>query len=355
MCPHPVPSVLSDGRALPHTGLISDDFVVHLNRKILLVTNTGDSGTVGMLVEVDSNGSVVGLPVTYTIPTMAQPDADGGPSAARSMKLGVTVINCSNALKRGGRITYLNSSQRLPALSFTLPVPPLLHPSNWHYGQYQNLVDGIKSSPYRRRITADDLVTPKQLIAYPVDSISYNKYSSFKGALSSSVFLTPETVEDGVTYPAHNRTHTEFLDYISVHSPGNPEVTPRPMSTIAYIFEPTSEPQDYSLTVRGAYYTRWPLTSVPGQSMKNTPTAPAAHLNQLHNHAEATANDLAHVGMGVVAAHLAPKAGNILRNVAGRMGRMGYRAAASGIEMVEGSAIYAAESEAAVPIMATLL
>jgi hypothetical protein len=34
---------------------------------------------------------------------------------------------------------------------------------------------------------------------------------------------------------------------------------------------------------------------------------------------------------------------------------MGYRAAASGIEMAEGSAIYAAESEAAVPIMATLL
>jgi hypothetical protein len=49
--------------------------------------------------------------------------------------------------------------------------------------------------------------------------------------------------------------------------------------------------------------------------------------------------------MGAMAAHLAPKAGNVLRNVAGRIGtavsgaaRMGYRTAATGLEMAEGTA-----------------
>lgn len=341
MCPLPVPAVMSNGRALPHTGLVSDDFVVHANRKILLVTNAGESGTVALLIEVTNEGRAMGSPVMYTIPTMAQGDADGGPSAARAMKLGVTVINCSNALKRGGRVTYLNSSQRLPALGFDMPFAGV---SYWHLGNYQALVDGVKSSPYRRRITADDLIEPKQLIAYPVDTISYNEFKSFKGSLPNEHITMPAATVDGVNYGEHTRTHTGFLDYVCVHSPGNPEVAPRPMSTIAYIFEPTSEPQDYSLTIRASYFTRWPLTSVPGQSMRPTPTAPVAHLNHAHNKAEATANDLVHVGMGALAAHLAPKAGGALRSAAGRLGsvasaaaRMGYQTAAGGIEMAEGA------------------
>jgi len=319
MCPIPAPSITSDGKALPHTGLISTDFVVgSVNTSILLVTNTGSSGTVGILATVDPSGGLVGGVDVLTIPTLAAADAAGGASASRAMKFSVSVVNCSNALKRGGRVTYLNSSQRLPARTCDAAT------------DYINIVNGIKASPYRRRINGDELVHPKHLIGFPVDNVNYTKFDAHHGTLTAN----------------------EFFRHILGASACD-EPSPRPMSVVAFIFDPVVDAQDYSVTIRASFYTRWPLTSVPGQSMRNIPTASASIINHVRDHAENTGNDLAHIVEGGVLATVAPRAANVARaagqSFLARVGgalRGGAAAAADAAEVMAADALAGAEMAA---------
>jgi len=319
MCPIPAPSITSDGKALPLTGLISTDFVVgSVNTTILLVTNTGSSGTVGFLATVDPSGGLVGGADFLTIPTLAAADTAGGASASRAMKFSVSVVNCSNALKRGGRVTYLNSSQRLPARTCIAAT------------DFSNIIAAIKSSPYRRRINGDELVHPKHLIGFPVDNVSYTKFDAHHGTLTASEF---------------------FGHVLGASACDAPQ--PRPMSVVAFIFDPVVDAQDYSVTIRASYYTRWPLTSVPGQSMRNIPTASANTINQVHDHAENTGNDLAHIVEGGVLATVAPRAANVARaagqSLLARVGgalRGGVAAAADAAEVLAVDALAGAEMAA---------
>lgn len=303
LCPVPVPSVVSDGKALPHTSLVSTDFTVNGSQTTVLVaTNTGDSGTVGYLFDIDENGKLKdsGAQV-LTIPTLASSDTEGGPSASRAMKLSVTCINCSNALKRGGRVTYLNSSQRLPAKGTQADT------------QFADIVNSIKSSPYRKRITGDLLAHPLQLISYPVDSTEYSRFKPHHGTLNAY----------------------DFGRYVFGASAAS-EPLPRPMSIIVYVFEPVSQAQEYSVTIRASYYTRWPLTSVPGQSMKQIPTAPADHINTVRDHTEETANDLVHVAEGGALATIGPKIMSTVGNAVSRgLGNLASAAEAQAVGAIE--------------------
>jgi hypothetical protein len=280
----PMPSLVSDGKALPHTSLVSDDFTVDAtNYTVLFVTNTGHSGTVGSLFKCDAAGTyVAGSTMDFTIPTLQLSDAAGGPSAARAMKFSVAIVNCSNGLKRAGRVTYINSSQRLPARG-----PDSI-------GRYMPIIKGIKDSPYRRRINGDTMSvgpgqTAKHLIGYPTDSIEYANFKHFEGTESGSAFLS------------------HVLGASEGYDPSN-----RPMSVIAYVFDPTTDPQDYSLTIRASYYTRWPLTSVPGQSMRNMPTSAASIINHVRDAAEDHGHELQNIVEGGLIATIGPKVGKAL-------------------------------------------
>jgi hypothetical protein len=316
---------VSQGKALPHNGLVSGDFVVgSTNTTLLVCTNTGDSGTVGVLWNVSPAGEYVDGQRVFTIPTLAAADNENGASAVRASKLGVSVSNCSNALKRGGRVTYINSSQRLPLRSTNSAV------------RYAANIEGIKDSPYRRRITGDMLGRPMQLISYPVDGAEYESFNPHHGTL----------------------TESEFCAYCFRASITDSVPHTRPMSIIAFIFDPVAEPQDYSVTVRASYYTRWPLTTVPGQSMRLMPTADAKLINRVRDHAENTANDMVHIAEGGAIAMAAPRVAGGLRTVGTSvMGRIGS-AVSRGITAAEGVAgdILGAEglaiAEMAVPLIA---
>lgn len=313
LCAQPAPSVLSDGKALPHTALVSGDFTVSAvagESTILVATNTGDSGTVCEIFNLNATGKHVGGEQLFTIPTLAASDTSGGPSAMRAMKFSVSVVNCTNALKRGGRVTYLNSSQRLP---------PIGVPNSDN--ALAAVVTGIKSSPQRRRITGDLLGHSTQLIGYPVDSIEYGSFLPGRGTLTNAEF----------------RRHVYGASAAS--APDR-----RPMSVIAYVFDAVSDQQDYSVTIRASYYTRWPLTSVPGQHMKNMPSAPPGHINHVHTHAQNTAHELTNIVEGGALAHFGPKAFQAVRNatstVASRMGAsaaeaLGMGASDIGVAAVE--------------------
>lgn len=314
MCPMPAPRVVSYGKALPHTGLVSGDFVVDsTHTTVLIASHTGSSGTVGVLCQVDAQGHVVASSIeTFTLPTLKDADANGGPSMSMAMKFSVSVTNCTNALKRGGRVTYLNSSQRLPALG-TAAV---------NNDDYTEVIKGIKTSPYRRRITGDMLGHPAQIIGYPVDDLFYNLFNPHRGTLTAE----------------------QFYSYVCGASPTlNP--SNRPMSIVAFVFDPVTDHQDYSLTIRASSYTRWPLTSVPGHHMRPIPASDAKVINHVHSVAESTGNDLAHIVEGGVMATAAPKVMGAARAAAGRAVAAMTQAPAAAA--AEGVAAEAAGGEAA--------
>lgn len=289
--PMPAPRVVSDGKALSYTGLVSGDFTVGPGKTTLLVvTNTGESGSVGALLHVNADGTVDTVTrELFTIPALATEDALGGASSLSAQKFSVSVVNCSNALKRAGRVTYINSSQRLPA--------------RYLYGgadDYSTIIDGIKNSPYRRRISADSLVAAKQLVGFTCDTVAYNSFARNRGTLNFEQFFA----------------YVFGADLSETGSAGlNPK--PRPMSTVAYVFDPVSEVQDYTVTIRATFYTRWPLSTVQGQSMHAMPTAPAHVINGFRDHAEETGSDLAHVMEGAMMATMAPRVAGAARNAGG--------------------------------------
>jgi len=316
MSQSPAPGLVSDGKALPHTSLVSADFTVDaVSTTILIVTNPGNAGTVASLTRVDASGATIGSTQLLTIPTLALDDSAGGPSASRAMKFSASVVNCTNALKRGGRVTYINSSQRLPARDSA--------------GSNDPIIQGIKDSPYRKRINGEMLTVPLQLIGYPVDHTSYERFRPHRGTL------------DAAQFEAH-----------ALGASATTSISSRSMSIIVYVFDPTVDTQDYSVTIRGSFYTRWPMTSVPGQSMKHMPTSTAEHINHVHKHTEETANDLVHVVEGGALATIGPRVMPALRTVGGAMARgIGRLAGASQALEAGAVEVFGAEAVELAPLM----
>lgn len=264
LCPTPVPTALSEGRALPHTGLVRANFSTDPDYRELIVINTNPiTGTVGIRLRLGAKGTYMSHAM-FTVPTMSQASGAGGPSSCRSMKLGATLVNCSNMMKKGGRVIYLNSTQRLPSRV-------ALADQTTDRKEFTDILNAINASPYSKVTSGDQLSTPQQIIAHPIDQMAYNVFRPFWGTLALHDYF------DTVFSPPTDALADQFL---------------RGMSTIAYIIEPTAEVQDYTLTIRAAWYTRWPLASVPGQSMQNIPTAPAGTINSMRDSAELHANEL---------------------------------------------------------------
>lgn len=324
----PAPTHMSSGKALPHTGLVSKDFILtpltasaggDSPQTLLIVTNSGVSGTVGYMCRVGTDGTIVAdTTEVLTIPSLA-----AGPTAMRAMKFSVSVVNCTNALKRGGRVTYINSSQRLPGGD--------------QFGA--GTIAAIKSSPYRRRITADDLVTPMQLVGYPIDATEYHSFQPFGEPETPGNFLFHVTNED-------------------IRASTTGRKVQRPMSVVAFVFDHVADVQEYSVTIRASYYTRWPLDSVPGMQMKNIPVAKAEVINAVHNKAEDTAHDLVKVAEGGAMAALAPRAVAAARGAGGLGGAIGRAIGgiAGGVAEAEGVAaaaapLLAADLGAAAPLV----
>ena len=297
-----MPTVTSTGKALHHVGMGAFDFTNggtsgHIT--LIVATNTGLSSSVAVVYTLDPNNtgapySVVGTPAVIDLPTIAQASSAGGPTAGRSTKFSASLVNTSNALKCGGMVTYINTSQRLPGPTNAGPTSPT---------QFDAVVKAIKESPYRRRVNGkvfascgisdgNSAAGALQLIGYPVDAPKYEEFNFWEGAI----------VEKDFRKHVFNDTNANPIAF------DDPTASRRPMSIVAFVLENTEEEQNYSLTMRGGFYTRWPLLSVPGQSMTMIPTAPAATINSMRDHAENTASvlkpaaEIAGVGAGSAAA-----------------------------------------------------
>lgn len=238
-------SVMSEGHAFPIWGMTRSDIITNeAGRQMLFVTNTGNSGTICYSIYQTTPSAT-----RYTIPTLSSSASAGGPTSGRAMKCGITVVNVSKRLNVGGRIYVLNASQRL---AFGAA------PSAMTQLQWKAVADAIIAHPHTRSYTGGDFVAPKTFVCHPTNETDYDKYVAWNGT---------DTLD-------------QYFEHLAVWSGST--TTLRPMSTICIVIEPFPDDSvnDYSFTSRAAFYSRWPLASVPGQAHIPVPTAAAAVINK---------------------------------------------------------------------------
>lgn len=244
---HPIPTPVAEacGSALPYAGIFRHELAVSTERVVVLFSNVGRSGTVALVVGLPTAGAA-GLTVR-TIPTLSLGDDAGGPTSCKAMKGCFSLVNVTAPLNRAGRVTVLNSKQR-----FLVGAPF----STMTLAQWATFVDTVKTHPDAVSYGGHDFEHPVSFHTYPVDSRAYGEFHDFAGATTSDEFGRSIAIWPGV----------------------DPYV--RPMSCIVTIFEIPPSTQEYTLSFRAAYYTRWPLNTIPGQTQRRIPTAPLDLINR---------------------------------------------------------------------------
>jgi hypothetical protein len=208
-------------------------------RTLLVVTNTGRSGTVAYIRRKAAGASSV-----HTVPLLAAADTAGGPTSGRAMKAGVTVVNNTADIKCGGRVYFLNCDSRV-----SLPAAP----SALSDAQFDTVVNKLLAHPGCRSMSGKQLQRPTDFTSHVVDPVTYDTFGEWQG--------------------------TETADSFGEHWAIWPGADPysRPMSTLFVIFDEPADDQDYTFSVRASYYNRWPLDTVGGQVMHPIPlTSPEA-------------------------------------------------------------------------------
>lgn len=244
-----IPTLLRSGQAFAYTGATRFQLPQAVGETILLIaTNTGTSGSVVTVVRQVGAGLPTAI-APATISTLSSPDSAFGPTSSRAMKCGLSVTCDTPALTRGGRVTFMNGQARVRMDTV---------PSAFALSTFQFLVSTIQSFPTSQSFDATHFGETREFTCNVVDQVRYADFHEFAGAL----------------------TYDEFMAHVAIW-PGASSKD-RPMSTIWMVLSPPSDPQTYTISGTGAYYTRWPLSTVQGQTMKEVPVAPASVINHIH-------------------------------------------------------------------------
>jgi len=135
--------------------------------------------------------------------------------------------------------------------------------------------------------------------AHPYDNTHYGEQREMSGAVVDSV--TYEDYEEWVG----TETKDEFWEHIAVW-PGSTR-RDRPMNTAWIVISPPAFQQTYTISMKASFYTRWGLSTVPGQSQFDVPVAPASVLNRIQTYATNMADTVHTLAeIGAVAAQYAP-------------------------------------------------
>jgi len=218
---------------------------------LIFATQTGDSGTCLLTVALDSS-TQASTEAVHTCPLLFAPLGSDTPTSIRAGKLSLTLVNSTPALYVGGRVYVANISERL-----YLPGKPSL--MTWV--QWQDLVTWLTGNPRTKMMSAQDFVSPQKMVAFPVNSVDYEGFKFYEGPAS--------------------------VDGFSAHFTNQNTPQPHPMSTlVAYIPPGAATAQDWTVTVRATFETRWPLNTVQSRAQTPIPVAPSGTINSLRQEAE---------------------------------------------------------------------
>lgn len=262
-----IPVLTLCGAAFPYTGIVRADITLNTGDTVIIgATNTGQSGTVFTVGYLAAGALTVPSYAVYTIAAIAASDVAGGPTSGRAMKCSLGLVCTTPQLSRGGRVTTLNSQSRV-RLDFA--------PSLNNRAQFLALADSIRIVPTSKALDATDFAPEKQMSNNIVDQTTYEDFEEWAGTQSVD----------------------EFWEHIAVW-PGATR-RDRPMSTAWCVLSPPVGQQTYTISGSASYYTRWPLFTVPGQSMRPIPTASASTINNILYMGEVAAENFQTIATGM--------------------------------------------------------
>jgi len=173
------------------------------------------------------------------------------------MKAGIHLVNTTPVLNRCGRLYHLNGTARV----FLPANPNVMSATQWN-----DFAAAIIAMPDATSYEGDAFGgTGKHFHTNVVDNVDYEDFKVFGGTDLFDTWYSHVGVWPGLT------------------------PSPRPMSTCWLVMEPPTLAQTYNPTAYGQFYTRWPLTSVPGQNMTPIPTADNQVINAMHSVSEVAA------------------------------------------------------------------
>jgi hypothetical protein len=249
-----VPTGTFEGSALGVTGRWRETISLGTtDRRLYLFTNVGHAGSVGGVFH--DNGTTIARGV-FHIPTMNSTAIAGGPMSGRAMKLSVHLNNPTAGMRRGGEVYVLVSRQRI-----------LLDasPSTMTRANLSTAIDSILDHPDILPLTAEDFAHGRTFYSLPCDMPAYHSYKQWDGSLGFDEMMAHSCLWTGETQTDRDRS----------------------MYTIAIVLAAPAESQVWAVSARAGFYTRWGLSTIPGQLMRPVPTAPQPILNQHLSVAEA--------------------------------------------------------------------
>ncbi len=295
-----VPTLAFQGEAFPYTGMIRQEVSPPTtNKMIIIVTNPGVSGTCMMQLRWDATATstnLIGVKEAYTIPTLTLADDAGGPTSLRAMKAGLTIVNRTPLLNRGGPVYTLNLNQRIRAAK---------PPSTMTVADAEALFATLSGHPDAKSLDAVDFGKARHMYSHVVDDPAYNNFDLNRGTITADEFFTHLAVTTGTG------------------------VNDRPMSTLVFLLDRCSVAQTFQFSAHASYYSRWPLDTIPGQSNRKIPHQTHAQHNKVHSEASQHAKGPPDFVSDVENA--AKRFGKDAETVASDIGRAMYRRGRAGL------------------------
>jgi len=251
---------------------------------LLVVTNTGVSSRFGTIFRMSpqSQGLIV-EPVSLPQLSPAGPDTVSWVGAASTIKAGtagLTLVNTTPQLDRGGSVTVCNSDTRITVTSDLASLT---------YAQFDALCEQVRAHPKAKTYSGSHFCSPLSIATHPVNNAVYNKF---------------EFKDDEVgTY-----TPTEILKFVGAGT----TITERsrPMSCIFIVFDAPTKPQSYVATLRGSSYLRFPMGTAMSSMARPVPNAPehvVNHARAISEHVNSGFKTAAEVGVALAAQNAASR------------------------------------------------
>jgi hypothetical protein len=273
----PIPAAISCGNAHVTSGLnryeLSLDSAAGGESAVVCITSMGNRGTVGLVIKKLANDTIQFT--NFLLPTLVG-GSDAGPTAARAMKAGVTVVNTSPSRKLGGSVITLSADQRLTgAFKASLTATSFDDLST-------QITDHMESHVHQ----AWNFILEKTYCCFPANTPEYTRFEPYYQssqitdweydllATSASAFEVDKILKVATTAGTGTAAETSETTALTL---------PRPMTTVWIVFKAPIEPQTYQLAARGTFYTRWPAAHVLGQSHPKLPTEKQEIVNAIHS------------------------------------------------------------------------
>lgn len=246
--PSNVPTLVHNGQATAIPDIVRQDVPLSIaDRVLVLCSNVGSSGALGWYVRWGS-GTVVNNNV-LTPQLLSASGIAGGPSSIRAMKAGLSLVNTTPLLNRGGRVYTLNCEQRL-----LFPAAPSLLTA----AQLDTVFNSVTQHPHTHVHDGTDFGDAKHMSCVVCDTPAYENFEENDGA---------PTVDN-------------YLEHLAQWAASGNER--RPMSCIIVALDIPANAQTYTFELTGRWYTRWPLSTVPGRLQSDIPVANSQTLNSAH-------------------------------------------------------------------------